>query len=526
METEIMSAEIGTIANSYIHRFEGDLAFFWKSGYFVNADGGRHAYHSEKGKGLDYLANAGSPGNWWGIACDSGGNPYISPEGYYVSTTSLCDVRQSPDDPGRYVDSESIPFIVLPSGNTFGASLGDYAYVYNSSNGRGCGAIYADNGPANKIGEGSIALAKLLKIPHSPKNGGCIEGMIWVVFPGTKDEKIFPIDPNKIQSKAEELFGKWGGLERLLDTYPELESGVALTSSGVSEKNIHKDAKEPKIIMNPVGKIIIDNADGTWIKLSTAAAVTLLSSSKQFMPKGACIPFYSAPVLREGHYVVSIQWGGILREVYVYNGHAHVDSITAKFTSEFAADQYQKLCKYAKSGVVNLDTKTTYYSQRDNYTMSSRTCNSSSSAMLLDWWRRATGQEPLGGDDDYLRKLLAIGDTIYHENQTAAIAQYGFKSKWIAPEDEPTEEDFDRIDELLDNGFPTTVNISHRGTEKAPTGGHIIMLIARRKSEGTYISHDPYGTLDSDYANPNGRYSPISRSSFRNRWQGGHRVLA
>jgi len=199
---------------------------------------------------------------------------------------------------------------------------------------------------------------------------------------------------------------------------------------------------------------------------------------------------------------------------------------TPKFSTECAADQYKKLCGYAKSGVANIDTKTTYYSQRDNYTMGGRTCNSSASAMLLDWWRRAAGMEALGGDDEYLRKVLEIGDTIYHENQTDAIAKYGFKSKWISPVDEPTKEDFDRVDGLLDNGFPVTVNILHRGSENAPTGGHVILLIARRKSEGTYVSHDPYGNFGSGYKNPNGRFSLISRNSFRNRWQGGHRVLA
>ncbi len=202
-----------------------------------------------------------------------------------------------------------------------------------------------------------------------------------------------------------------------------------------------------------------------------------------------------------------------------------VAATPVKFTSDFAADQYEKLCKYSKSGVANLETKTNYYSQRDNYTQPSRTCNSSSSAMLLDWWLRASGQEGLGGDDEYLRRLLAIGDTIYHENQTALIEQYGFKSKWLDSA-QITQADFDRVDGLLDNGFPVTVNIAHRGTDSAPTGGHVILLIARRKSEGTYIANDPYGKLSSGYTDTNGQFSLISRSSFRARWQGGHRVLS
>jgi hypothetical protein len=202
---------------------------------------------------------------------------------------------------------------------------------------------------------------------------------------------------------------------------------------------------------------------------------------------------------------------------------------TPKFTTDFAAAQYELLCKYSKSGVANLATKTNYYSQRDNFTQAHRTCNSSSSAMMVDWWLRASGQPGLSGDDEYLRRLLKVGDTIYHENQTAVIKQYGFNSAWL-DSGEPTPADFDRVDGLLDNGFPVVVNISHRGPDRAPSGGHVILLIGRRQSDGTYISHDPYGTLasgytTSGYTNTNGRFSLISRSSFRARWQGGHRVL-
>jgi len=144
--------------------------------------------------------------------------------------------------------------------------------------------------------------------------------------------------------------------------------------------------------------------------------------------------------------------------------------------------------------------------------------------MMVDWWLRASGQPGLSGDDEYLRRILKVGDTIYHENQTAVIKQYGFNSTWL-DSGEPTPADYARVDGLLDNGFPVVVNISHRGSDRAPSGGHVILLIGRRQSEGTYVSHDPYGTLASGYTNTNGRFSLISRSSFRARWQGGHRVL-
>jgi hypothetical protein len=36
-----------------------------------------------------------------------------------------------------------------------------------------------------KYGEGSIALARALGIPSSPRNGGCADGVTFVVFPGS-----------------------------------------------------------------------------------------------------------------------------------------------------------------------------------------------------------------------------------------------------------------------------------------------------------------------------------------------------
>jgi hypothetical protein len=189
--------------------------------------------------------------------------------------------------------------------------------------------------------------------------------------------------------------------------------------------------------------------------------------------------------------------------------------------NDFVDGQIAKLTKYCKAGTVpNLDIGTKYFSQRDNYTMPHRTCNSSSNAMYLDWLRRSTGQEGLNDDEGYIRTLLEIGDTIYHENQTAALKKYGYSTKWL------TDGDTAKVNALLDAGFPIVVNILHRGDISSPRGGHVIMLCGRRKSEGTYISQDPYGTLGSGYTDTNGKYAPISKRSFDARWQGGYRVLA
>lgn len=97
-----------------------------------------------------------------------------SPNGllqYFISTTSL--VNRHVDVTRRYIDSEKIPFIVIPGGwHHKQVSLGDYAYIYSPSDlkinqetlsgPRGSFAIIADTGPKDKFGEGSIALHQML----------------------------------------------------------------------------------------------------------------------------------------------------------------------------------------------------------------------------------------------------------------------------------------------------------------------------------------------------------------------------
>ena len=44
---------------------DDDSAFFCEAGMMIDADGAYHAYHPDNRSGLDYLGNAGRPGNWW-----------------------------------------------------------------------------------------------------------------------------------------------------------------------------------------------------------------------------------------------------------------------------------------------------------------------------------------------------------------------------------------------------------------------------------------------------------------------------
>lgn len=166
---------------------------------------------------MDYLGNAGKPGNWWALVTDNGkpsGNPVIQGSsdpapGFYISTTSLEDFLVDREDPRRYVNAESINFFVLPGKLGLGAKLGDLGVIIRPDQSDYDYAVYADVGPASKIGEASIALADSLGIPSSPKSGGIAHGIIYIVFPGSGQG--WPLSQAEIDQYAATVFAQWGG---------------------------------------------------------------------------------------------------------------------------------------------------------------------------------------------------------------------------------------------------------------------------------------------------------------------------
>jgi hypothetical protein len=146
---------------------------------------------------LDFLANAGGPGNWFGVVTDTGkkdGTPVKQnasdpAPGAFVSATSYRWPLHARIDPQAYVDAASVPYIVLPShwrAEAVGVVLGCEATVEDIKTGkilRAAGVL--DFGPKAKLGEASIACAKFFGIPSSPKNGGTNEKrFIYRFFPG------------------------------------------------------------------------------------------------------------------------------------------------------------------------------------------------------------------------------------------------------------------------------------------------------------------------------------------------------
>jgi len=150
------------------------------------------------GKTLDVLANAGSPGNWYGVVTDGTGEPIIQDRndpcpGAYISATALFLLGPNgaplpKSDPFKYVDAATVPYVVVPPAirnGVKGVVMGCLAHVTNTKNGKHTAAVVADIGPRKKLGEISCACAMAIGVNPSPTSGGIDEHVIeYVIFPG------------------------------------------------------------------------------------------------------------------------------------------------------------------------------------------------------------------------------------------------------------------------------------------------------------------------------------------------------
>jgi hypothetical protein len=125
----------------------------------------------------------------------------------------------------QFVDAEKVPYFVLPGNRDrskrlaaqMGIGLGDVAAVVFRDKVEY--AVFADTGPAAKIGEGSIKLAQSLG--HDPfivRHGKRVVGrsiprdVIYIVFPGSRDPNRSPDTiVERTREKGRELFRSLGG---------------------------------------------------------------------------------------------------------------------------------------------------------------------------------------------------------------------------------------------------------------------------------------------------------------------------
>lgn len=201
-----MAKIIGTITNegfSCTIREDDDGRVFFTADGDIDADGANGqngaavAYKSDD-TGTEALANgdmkkiAGGKVVFkagWGrdvVILGNDNQPRIFNGGIIASMTWYKEPGAALNDPAAYVDSETVPYIVVPPiiiQKTKGIVRGCKASVSFGAVSVIC--VVADKGPVNKVGELSIAAARALGIPSSPRNGGMDEPRLkYELWPG------------------------------------------------------------------------------------------------------------------------------------------------------------------------------------------------------------------------------------------------------------------------------------------------------------------------------------------------------
>ncbi len=184
---------------------DDDGRVHWQGGAAVDADGSNgqngnlFAYRKDD-KGLDALANAGYPNRSWRdvLAADpQTGKPKDDGNGNWYSKTTY-EWKGRPVET-RYVDSTAVPYVVVNPHvrmKAKGIVIGCKARLTYKQ--QTIDAVVADVSGGSDIGEISIAAAKLLGIPSSPRRGGVNSGVLF---------EIWPDQPAKVNGETYNLLG-------------------------------------------------------------------------------------------------------------------------------------------------------------------------------------------------------------------------------------------------------------------------------------------------------------------------------
>lgn len=177
----------------------------------ANGQNGKIAAYRADNKGSEHLANGGMAvrngkvigvHKWYAdiVLVDKAGNPLVLPNGVIPSKTAYRFPGQKASDPAAYLDSETVPYVVVPPivrTGTKGVVMGCLAFVeYRDKRVK---AMVGDIGPRHKNGEGSIELCRRLGIPHSPRTGGLSRpDVTFHIYPGEQaeiDGVTYPLIP-------------------------------------------------------------------------------------------------------------------------------------------------------------------------------------------------------------------------------------------------------------------------------------------------------------------------------------------
>ena len=151
-----------------------------------------------------------------------------------------------------------------------------------------------------------------------------------------------------------------------------------------------------------------------------------------------------------------------------------------------------------------------YFSQRDNYRDASRTCFSSSCAMLCKFLKPTS----IKGDDDYVKYVFSIGDSTDASVQVQTLKHFGVSARFA------TNLSFSTLDSLLSQGIPVPIGILHHGPSSAPSGGGHWAIVVGKEGD-KYIVNDPWGEIDNatgTYPSTNGNRVKYSKNLLKARW--------
>ncbi len=236
----------------------------------------------------------------------------------------------------------------------------------------------------------------------------------------------------------------------------------------------------------------------TVLKKRPAPGSELAENEKAAVPAGKA--YAKAQVLgaEAGHTRLELPYGG--GQWWVFDDHWQGLSATPAQPS---------------GGGVLLDVR--YFSQRDNKVDASRTCFSSSCAMLLNFLRPGT----ISGDDQYITEVYKRGDSTDSSVQVATLKHFGL------PVTYHQNGSMESLKAQLRAGKPVPLGILHKGPSSAPSGGgHWICAIgfrddASKPGGGVVICHDPWGEIDhasGTYISTNGEALDYSYNLIKARW--------
>ena len=264
---------------------------------------------------------------------------------------------------------------------------------------------------------------------------------------------------------------------------------------------VRRRAEEKKLFLEKVKhpllkKSILAKKD-TYLKNHPVDSSTLPAEQKLFVPKGSAwqwkeIRMYAG----EKHHRVLLE-DKADREWWIWPDHWKIINDVEVQDAETTKE---------------VKLKVPYYSQRDNYRDASRSCFSSSCAMLLS----GLHPEVIDNDDEYLQEVFSIGDTTEAWVQLDALKHFGVDAKFVQ------NASWSTIETQLLKGAPVPIGILHKGPVSEPSGGgHWVCVVGITAERDKLWVHDPWGDLDligGTYTSTDGEYKLYSKRNLEPRW--------